>query len=299
MTKKILITGISGHVGSYLTKYFNKKYNIIGIHKNINNKSSLNNTVICDIRNKHIINKIMKDIDIVIHTASQTNIKISLENPIYDANVNIIGTLNLLNAAKKYNIEKFIYFSTSAVYGNYKYLPIDEKHPLNPISPYGLSKATAERYCILFNKTFDMPTICIRPFNIYSNDEDLTRLYASIVSIFIDRIRRNKSIFIYGSGNQKRDFVHVKDIASFIEIILRRKNITGEIYNLGCGKHISILELAKLILDIYGKDEDNIKYKKHEEGKIEHSYANITKAKKIGYNPQITIEKGLIDNENI
>lgn len=297
---KILITGSSGQVGSYLAKYLDSKYDVTGISRHISNDKFINKiTTIGDIRDKNIIDKITKNVDIIIHTAAHLNTLISFENPTLNADINIIGTLNLLNASRKNNISKIIYFSTSAVYGNYEYLPIDEEHPLNPISPYGLSKLTAEKYCYLFNKLFNLSTVCIRPFNIYSTNEDLNRPYVSVVSIFADKIKKNEPLTIRGGGQQIRDFVHVKDVASFIEIILERNDVIGQTYNLGSGKPINILDLAKLILKIYKKDESNIQYEKGEEGKIEHSYADITKAKKIGYNPQITIEKGLICNGDI
>lgn len=293
---KILITGSSGQVGSYLVKNLSKKYEVIGLCRHpLKDKVSVNG----DIRDKTLINDLTKNVDVIIHTAAQLNTPISIQNTIIDAEININGTLNLLSAARINNVSKFIYFSTSAVYGNYKYLPIDENHPLNPISPYGISKLTGERYCHFFNTFFDLPTICIRPFNIYSTNENLNRPYVSVVSIFADKIKKNEPLIIRGGGQQIRDFVHVKDVASFIEIIVERNDVTGQTYNLGSGKPIHILDLAKLILKTYKKDESYIRYEKGEEGKIEHSYANITKAKKIGYNPQITIEKGLIGDGDI
>jgi len=293
---KILITGSSGQVGSYLIKYLSKKYEIIGLCRHpLKDKVSING----DIRDKTLINDLTKKVDIIIHTAAQLNTPVSLQNIILDAEININGTLNLLSAARVNNVSKFIYFSTSSVYGNYKYLPIDEEHPLNPISSYGISKLTGERYCHLFNTLFDLSTVCIRPFNIYSTNENLNGSYVSVVSIFADKIKKNESLIIRGGGQQIRDFVHVKDVASFIKIILERKDVIGQTYNLGSGKPIHILDLAKLIIKIYKKDESYIQYEKGEEEKIEHSYADITKAKKIGYNPQITIEKGLIIDEDV
>lgn len=301
MIKKILISGSSGQIGSYLVEHFSKKYDVVGLDiKKCGIPEVDKITILGDIRDKNIVNKLIKDVDAVIHTAAQLNIKRSLENPILDADINIMGTLNLLDAARKNkNISKFVYLSSSVVYGNPEYLPIDENHPLNPVSAYGLSKLTGEKYCYLFDKVFGLPVVCVRPFNVYGNREDPKSPYVSIVSKFADMVRNNKPLIIYGDGKQMRDLVHVKDVASFIEIVLEGSETVEEVYNLGSGKPVTVLEVAKLVLKMNGKDEkDNIIYEKQEKGKIEHSYADIKKSMKIGYKPQITIDKGIKDIVN-
>jgi len=296
MTKKILISGSSGQVGSYLVEHFSKKYDVVGLDIKKSGIPKVDEvTVLGDIRDKEKVNDLVKDVDAIIHAAAQLNIKFSLDNPIIDANINIAGTLNLLEAARKNkNIYKFVYLSSSVVYGNPQYLPIDENHPLNPLSPYGVSKMTAERYCLLFNKLFGLPAVCVRPFNIYGSREDPKSAYVSIVSKFADMVRNNQPLIIYGDGKQMRDLVHVKDVVSFIEILLERQDTIGEVYNLGSGKPTTVLELAKLILKMNGKDEKgNMIYKKEETGKIKNSYADIKKSLKIGYKQQIAIDEGV------
>jgi UDP-glucose 4-epimerase len=301
MDKKILISGSSGQVGSCLVEHFSKRYNVVGLDVKKSGIPEVDRiTTLGDIRDKDIVNKLVKDVDAVIHTAAQLNIKRSLENPILDADINIMGTLNLLDAARKNkNISKFVYLSSSVVYGNPEYLPIDENHPLNPVSAYGLSKLTGEKYCFLFNKVFGLPIVCVRPFNIYGSREDPKSSYVSIVCKFTDMVRNNKPLIIYGDGKQMRDLVHVKDVASFIEIVLEKPETAGIVYNLGSGKPVTVLEIAKLVLKMNRKDEKgNIIYEKQEKGKIEHSYADIRKSRKIGYKPQITIDEGIKDIVN-
>ena len=294
MLRKILISGSSGQVGSHLVEHFSEKYEVIGLDIKKSGVPKIDKiTNLGDIRDKNIVNEVIKEVDAVIHTASQLNVNSSLENPVLDADINIMGTLNLLDVARKNkNIFKFIYLSSSAVYGKHRYLPIDENHPLEPVSPYGLSKLTGERYCFLFNRLFDLPIVCIRPFNMYSIGEDPESPYASIVSKFIDRIMNNQTLIIHGDGKQIRDFVHIKDAISFIDIVLERSDTIGEVYNLGSGKPITVLEIAKIVSKISGRKE-NIIYKKEEKGKIEHSYADIKKSIKIGYKPKIAIEEGI------
>jgi len=294
--EKILITGSSGQVGSYLVEHFSERYDVIGLDIKNSGISEVDTlTIRGDIRDKNVVNKVVNKVDIIIHTAAQLDINRSLENPILDADINIMGTLNLLNAARENkNISKFIYFGSAAVYGHPKYLPIDENHKVDPVSPYGLSKLTGEKYCFLFNKIFDVPVVSIRPFNIYGNRENPSSSYASIITKFVDAAERNKPLIIYGSGKQLRDFVYVEDVVSFVEIVMERNDTVGEIYNLGSGQPTTILDVAKLVLKISGKSEETaILHKKEEKGKINHSYADIKKSKEIGYIPKVSIEKGI------
>ena len=223
MKQTILITGSTGQVGSRLFEYFSKNYEVIGLDIKKSGISDVDNkTTLGDIRDFNIIKKLVKKADIIIHTASQLNINKSIEDPILDADINITGTLNLLEAARqKKDIKRFIYFSSSAVYGNNQYLPIDEKHPLKAVSPYGVSKLAGEKYCLLYNNLFQLPTTIIRPFNIYSSKENPKNPYTSIISKFTYQIQKNKPITIYGNGTQMRDFVHVNDVVSFVEILLK------------------------------------------------------------------------------
>lgn len=296
MIKKILITGSSGQVGSNLVEHFSDKYEVVGLDIQTSGIPAVDKiTTLGDIRNRDMVNELVENVDTIIHTAAQLNMNRSIENPILDADINIMGTLNLLDAARKNkNISRFVYFSSSAVYGECKYLPIDENHPLNPVSPYGLSKLTGEKYCFLFYKIFDLPVTVLRPFNIYSDREDPESPYISIISRFANQVIKNKPLIIYGDGKQMRDPVHVKDVVSFIELILERDDTVGEAYNLGSGKPLNILDIARLVLKANKKNElENIVFKKGGEGKIEHSYAEIKKSRKIGYNPQINIDEGI------
>jgi len=296
MIKKILITGSSGQIGSCLVEHFNRKYDIVGLDiKKSGIKEIDKVTTLGDIRDKNLVSKLVKDVDAVIHTAAQLSIKRSLEDPILDADINIMGTLNLLDSSRKNgNVSKFVFFSSSVVYGNPKYLPIDEKHPLDPVSPYGLSKLTGEKYCNLFYKEFGLPTVCVRPFNVYGNREDPNNSYVSIVSKFSHMVRNNKPLIIYGDGKHMRDFVHIEDVAAFTEILLEKSETTGEVYNLGSGNPSTVIDIAKLVLKMNNKSENgNIIFEKSEIGKIEHSYAEIKKSVMIGYKPKITIEEGI------
>jgi len=195
------------------------------------------------------VRKVVKDVDAVIHLAAQVSVENSWNDPVYDAENNVIATINLLKACSDYGVDRFVYISSAAVYGNPRYVPIDEEHPKNPISPYGVSKLTGEYYCRVFSDRIH--TVIIRPFNVFSARMDPNNPYSGVIAKFIHRAKQKLPPVIYGDGKQTRDFVHVRDVVNFIEIALKRGE-NGEAYNVGTRKETSILELAEIIIDIAG-----------------------------------------------
>ncbi len=290
---KILITGGLGKIGSYLCEALSRKFEII-ILDNFSNISKVIpyiHTIKGDIRDFKIVNDITNDVDIIIHTAAQTSVNRSIENPIYDIDNNINGTLNLLEASRKSDIERFIYISSAAVYGIPIYLPIDENHPTNPISPYGLSKLTAERYSILYNKLYELPVTVVRPFNIFGPFLNENDSYSGVITKFINRIKNNQNPIIFGDGNQTRDFIYINDIINAISKIIDNDKTIGEIYNIGTGNPIKIIDLAKIIMNIFDKNLEP-EFFPSKIGDIQESYANIDKIRKI-IETDYSLEKGL------
>jgi UDP-glucose 4-epimerase len=300
MIKKILVTGSLGQLGFYLSKeLLEDGKDVIGLDNRINKLSdeldSINKiTLKEDICDDKIVNKILDDVDAVVHCAAQVSVEKSLENPRYDAENNIIGTINLLQAAVKYpSIKRFIYISSAAIYGNPIELPISENHPLNPLSAYGLSKLTGEKYVNMFWQIHKLPTVVIRPFNIYSKRADPKSPYSGVISKFIGQVKANKPPIIEGDGNQTRDFIHVKDVVQMILLALEKKEAVGEVFNCGCGKPTSINELADIVIKVSGKKFKPV-YTKERRGDIKYSYADIKKAKDVlNFKPNVRLEVGL------
>ena len=282
---KILITGASGQIGSYVLETFEDRWDVVGVDL----KPHMDKVVQGDLRDYKFVERVVKDVDVVIHLAAQVSVERSWNDPIYDAENNIIATVNLLKASIDYGIDRFIYISSAAVYGNPCYIPIDEEHPKNPISPYGVSKLTGEYYCKVFSDKIH--TIIVRPFNVFSPKIDPNNPYSGVIAKFIMRVKQNKPPIIYGDGRQTRDFVHVKDVVDFIELVLK-KGESGEAYNVGTGIETSILDLARMIIDIAGLDCDPI-FEKPREGDIRRSCADISKAKKLGFKPKTNLRKDL------
>jgi UDP-glucose 4-epimerase len=242
-----------------------------------------------DLRDYEFVKEIVRDVDAVIHLAAQVSVENSWNNPIYDAENNIIATLNLLKACSDCGVDKFIYISSAAVYGNPRYVPIDEEHPKNPISPYGVSKLTGEYYCRIFSDKIH--TVIVRPFNVFSARMDPNNPYSGVIAKFIHRVKQGLPPIIYGDGKQTRDFVHVRDVVNFIEIALK-KGENGEAYNVGTGRETSILELAKIVMDIAGIDGKPI-FDKPRKGDIRRSCADISKARKLGFIPKTDLKRDL------
>ena len=279
----LLITGSSGQLGSYLVESIPDS---IGLDL----KPSKYTKLVWDLRKEPA--EILKDyeIDSIIHAAAQVSVVKSVEAPLYDAENNIMATIKLLEFARKHDVEQFIYISSAAVYGEPKYLPIDEEHPTVPMSPYGLSKLTGERYALLYANLYGLRVASIRPFNIFSPRQDPSSPYSGVISIFVDRAKKGLPLIIYGDGTQTRDFVNVEDVVQLTKLVLK-KNAEG-VYNCGTGKETSINELARIIIELSGKEIEII-HDKPREGDIKRSYADISKALNIGYEPKTSLKEDL------
>lgn len=242
--------------------------------------------IVGDIRDEELLQNIMTEVDYVFHEAAQAGVRISVDDPMKPHDVNATGTLKILKAALDTDVKKIIYASSSSVYGKVKYLPFDENHPNNPISPYGVSKLMAEHYCEVFRDIYGLKTVSLRYFTVYGPKmrPDLA------ISIFVKNALNNTPISIFGDGNKTRDFTYIDDIVKANLISMRTG--TG-IYNIGCGNRISIKDLAEKIIDIT-KSTSEIVYTESAKGDADHTLANIDKARNdLNWKPETTIDEGL------
>ena len=291
----ILITGGLGQVGSYLTEELSKGgHNDVtvldNLSSNIKDFVPPQEVVVVEggILDKELVDKLVSESDVIIHTAAQVSVVKSIADPGYDYEVNISGTLNLLNAARKSNIRRFVYISSAAVYGNPVYLPIDEKHPTNPMSPYGLSKLTGERYAMLFHSLYGLPVVCLRPFNIYSSRQNPNSPYSGVITKFIERAKLGKAPVIFGDGNQTRDFVSIHDVVDVVVKCIECDDAVGEVFNVGTGVATTVNELAELCSDMEPE------YRVVQSGDIRDSYADVGKLRElVGCVPAQSLENGL------
>lgn len=295
-----IVTGGCGFIGSHLARRLIAKGEDVRIIDDMSKgrieriSDIINNIELfkVDIRNYEEILNIFKNVDKVFHLAAQVSVFNSLEDPYFDASVNILGTINVLKAAVVSKVDRFVYVSSAAIYGNPVEVPITEEHPKAPLSPYGLSKLIGERYSLLFKYLNDLKVSVIRPFNVYGPGQDPNDEYAGVITKFITRVLEGKSPIVFG-GNQTRDFVYVEDVVEGAILASEKEEAIGESFNIASGKEITIDELAKIIIKISGKDLDII-HQPLRKGDIERSIADISKAQQIlGYKPKIELETGL------
>jgi len=299
---RILITGGCGFIGSYLVRRLvNLGYNVVILDNlakgnMITNLRDIANNVRLvkgDIREYETVLKASKDVDVIFHLAALTDIQESIEKPRLYHEVNSTGTLNLLQASVENKVEKFVYTSSCAVYGNPVKLPISEEHPTNSLSPYAASKLSAENYCKAYSNSYGLKVLILRLFNVYGPRQ--TKSYAGVVSEFIRRVMDGKLPVIFGDGEQTRDFIYVDDVVEYLVKALNYEPKNGfEVFNVGTGKPITINQLADLVLKMVGKENLKPVYEKPKEGEIKHSVANIVKTvNHLNYVPQYTLEEGL------
>ncbi len=296
--QKILITGGLGQVGSYLVDALHEKAKITVL----DNYSSTTreavppevNVIKGDVKDRMAADLVNQN-DVVIHTAAQISVTASMKDPLFDAQNNVFGTLNLLEAARRSSISKFIYISSAAVYGDPINVPITESHPQDPLSPYGASKLSGEKYCMMYNKAFGLPSCCIRPFNIYSPRQDPGNPYSGVISRFIEKARAGQSPVIFGDGTQTRDFISVHDIVDIIQLLLEKEDANGHVFNAGTGNSITVSELANMVLETFDVDVP-VRYMPERPGDIKYSCSDISKARKIlGFEPKVSLREGLME----
>lgn len=291
---KILVSGSAGQVGSSLVEYLMKDHQVVGVDLRVPGWDEVKRlTVQGDVRDAGQMKKLIKDIDVIVHAAASVNVDASLKEPIEDASHNIDGTLTLLECARDANVQRFVYISSAAVYGNPQSIPIKEDEHLHPLSPYGASKLTGEIYSMVYYRSFDLPSVCIRPFNIYSDRQDPDSPYSGVITRFKDCISKGKPPVIYGDGCHTRDFIHVCDVVKMIEKCMSSKRSVGRVYNCGTGVGTSIMSLANLMISLSGKDVVPT-FEQERSGEIAHSIAETTRSKmELGFEPTVKLEKGL------
>jgi UDP-glucose 4-epimerase len=297
----VLVTGGAGFIGSHVVYGLVAQGYAVRVVDDLSAGSLANigkhihrgpmEFVKADIRDRAIIKKLVDGVDAVIHLAAIVSVPFSLKNPDLTYDVNVNGTRSLVESCVQNGVKRFIFVSSCAVYGSSLYLPIDEGHPTNPISPYAFSKLDAERCLEEFSRRSDFRTVILRLFNVYGPRQVLGD-YSGVITKFIECVNDSRPLVIYGDGSQTRDFVYVTDVVSAMLTLLESREVDG-VFNIGCGRAVSIRDLAKTVLNLLGSDCE-ITYKPPREGDIMHSVADITKARNVfGYSPRFSLEEGL------
>jgi len=299
--KKALVTGGAGFIGSHLVDALLSEGCAVTVLDNLttgklSNLDHIKNHIKFyqgDIRDQEILNKVAKDCDIIFHQAALVSVPLTVDDPVDSAMVNEIGTLLVLEAARKNNIKKVVLASSSAVYGDEPDIPKHENMTPNPKSPYAVQKLSGEFYARLYFDLFGLETVCLRYFNVYGSRQDPSSPYSGVISIFMAKASSKKTPVIYGDGNQYRDFVFVKDVVRFNLLAASSDEAIGKTFNVGTGKVTRINRLWEMIRRLKGSNIEP-EYERARPGDIRESVASIDYAKKtLGFEPEVSFENGL------
>ncbi|AKB79721.1 UDP-glucose 4-epimerase [Methanosarcina horonobensis HB-1 = JCM 15518] len=299
---KILVTGGAGFIGSHLCEKYTKNGDTVLCLDNFINGSLTNirhllnyrnfKLINGDIQNYDLLEKIMRDVDVVFHLAAQIHVDRSIVEPKLTYDINVLGTQNILEAARIHDVNRVIHASTSEVYGSAKYSPMDEDHQLLAPHPYGASKIAADRMCYAYINTYGMDICIARPFNIYGPRQKDSG-YGGAISIFTKRVLSGLPPIIYGDGNQTRDYTFVGDIVRAYDSILNHSNPIKEPVNFGTGAEFRIVDIANKIIQLCDSDLKPV-FVEPRPGEVQRLIADTTRAQKIlGWRAEYTLEEGL------
>lgn len=289
---KLLVTGGAGFIGSNLVdelvKLGHKPIVIdnlsLGKKEYINPKAKFHKL---DIRDYKKIKPLFKNVDCVFHFAAQARIQPSIINPADSFDNNVLGTFNVLRAAKENKVKKVVYSASSSAYGDQKTLPLKENMIADCKNPYALFKYMGEEMAHLFCILYGLPVVCLRYFNVYGERQSTVGAYATAIGIFLHQKKQDKPLTIVGDGNQRRDFTYVKDVARANILAMRSKKVAGHLINIGSGINYSVNQVAKMI------DKNHV-FIPPRPGESRKTLADISKAKKLlNWKPRMMLDKWL------
>ena len=296
-----LVTGGAGFIGSNIVEELVRRRENVkvlddlssGNMKNLGGVLDKIEFIEGDIRDSALLKKALKGCDYVIHQAALRSVPKSMENPGLYNDVNVAGTLNLLVASAENKVKRMVFASSSSVYGDSKKLPQSEDQMPQPISPYAATKLAGEHYLRVFAKSYGLETVALRYFNVFGPRQSLESEYAVVIPKFITCILRGEQPPVHGDGKQSRDFTYVDNVVDANLTAAIREGISGEVFNVACGKGYDLLDLIKVINQITGKDIKP-KFEDQRPGDVKHTLSDITKMKKLlGLDPKIDFILGL------
>ncbi|MFC7008601.1 GDP-mannose 4,6-dehydratase [Halalkalicoccus salilacus] len=306
---RILVTGGAGFIGGHIAERFTERghdvtvldsfepYYNVGIKEHTVERcrelaeegDGSYELVNDDVRDEELVADLVDDAEYVYHQAAQAGVRTSVDQPRKVTEINVGGTLNVLEAARQTDIERVVVASSSSVYGKPVYLPYDEDHPTTPVSPYGASKLATEQYARVYSEVYGLPTVSLRYFTVYG-----PRMRPNMaISNFVSRCLHDEPPVIYGDGSQTRDFTYVDDILWVNEQLLETDVADGEIMNVGSTDNIDIKTLAEVVRDQLAPELE-LEYGERNDADAEHTHADISKANELlGYEPTTDIREGV------
>lgn len=294
-----LITGGAGFIGSHIAAYLCSQGQNVRILDNFSsgraeNLSGLDLTVIeGDIRDPACVETAVAGVDTIFHQAALCSVAKSMTDPALTHDINVTGTLNLLEAARKADVRRFVMASSSAVYGDSEEFPKHENMPTDPMSPYAVSKLICEHYCQLYYKAYGLDTVALRYFNVFGPRQNPDSEYAAVIPRFVSAMVQGTAPHIYGDGTQSRDFTYVNDVVQANIAAASSSDARGQIMNIACGNRWSLLDLVSRLENHIACSADPV-FETARQGDVKHSQACIKKARKlIAFTPEVEFDEGL------
>ena len=297
---KFLVTGGAGFIGSNLVHSLlanGHKIRVLdnfstGRHENLDGIESRIEILEGYIRDFATVAQAVLGMDVVLHLAALPSVPRSVKDPLTSHEVNITGTLNVLEASRQADVKKVVSASSSSVYGESEVLPKHEKMELQPLSPYAVTKLTGEYYCRVYWELFKLPTVSLRYFNVFGPRQNPEGDYAAVIPKFIKALLNNEKPLVYGDGGQSRDFTYIENAIQANILAATTEKIVGTEYNVACGGEFTLNQLLEELRNIIGSDIA-ANYEKSRAGDIRRSFADISKLKVHGYRPTINFRQGL------
>lgn len=300
---KVLVTGGAGFIGSHTVDALLEERTQVWVIDDLSAGTLRNLRIWKKTRRFHftkntvtrydVVDSLVRKVDAVVHLAAIVSPYFSVRKPDMVNEVNVSGTLNVLRAAAKRRIKRIVFASSSSVYGNQAVLPISESNPLDPITPYGVSKLSAEKYCGAFHQTYGVSTVSLRYFNVYGERQSASP-YSGVIAIFANQLSRGRRPTIYGDGEQTRDFIHISDVVRANVHALETDRGLGQAFNIGTGHPTSIKQLYRILAESLNKSEFSPVSAAPRRGDIRDSYANIDRTIGVlGFQPKVELKSGL------
>jgi UDP-N-acetylglucosamine/UDP-N-acetyl-alpha-D-glucosaminouronate 4-epimerase len=298
---KVLVTGGGGFIGSNLVRALAERGDDVRVLDNFSTGNRANLAGLADdvevvegeLRSYERVHAATRGVEVVFHQGALPSVPRSVQDPLTTGAVNVEGTLNVLLAARDEGIRRVVFASSSSVYGNSDELPRIETQNPDPISPYGVSKLAAERYCVSFARVYPIETVALRYFNVFGPNQDPTSQYAAVVPRFVTAIAEERTVTVYGDGEQKRDFTFVSNIVEANLLAADADGVSGRVLNVATGRGTSVNELADTIGAVLGKGVER-EYDEERSGDVRDSWADVARAQEaLGWQPRVELEAGL------
>ena len=295
---KILVTGGAGFIGSNLVQLLLKEGHDVTVLDNLSSGYRINlkpfpqaRLLIGDVRDPSIVEQAVKGAEVIFHLAASVGNVRSIDHPVIDAEINVLGTLNILEAARRNRVRKIVFSSSAGIFGELKTLPIQEDHGIEPDSPYGATKLCAEKLCLAYAKLYELEAICLRYFNVFGVNQRYDA-YGNVIPIFAHKMVFGQPITIFGDGEQTRDFINVHDVAKANYLAGMNQGVSGA-FNLGSGSRVTINELVRMMESVSGLSTQII-HGAPRAGDVRHSLAEISAIRSaIGFEPHVALEPSL------